>query len=95
MTTMTTASDSPSAEAAGPARGSMHTLDRAGDLRVTWDPASESEVAEARRTFADLTGRGYLAYKTEGKRGSRQGEQIRSFDPAAERIVLVRPLQGG
>jgi len=35
-----------------------------------------------------------MAYKAEGKNGER-GEQIRKFDPDAERIILAKPLVGG
>lgn len=72
----------------------MHTLDRTGDQRVMWDAGSKEEVAAARDTFDRLVKAGYLAYKAEGKKGE-QGEQIRKFDPDAERIILVRPHQGG
>lgn len=74
--------------------GEMSTLDRTGDTRVMWDAGNDEEVKVAQKTFDDLTRKGYLAYRAEGKRG-HQGEQIRSFDPAAERIILVRPNQGG
>jgi hypothetical protein len=72
----------------------MHTLDRTGDQRVIWDSDQEEEVAAARETFKRLTKAGYLAYRAEGKKGEK-GEQIREFDPDAERIILVRPHQGG
>lgn len=72
----------------------MHTLDRTGDQRVMWDSDNEDEVAAAERTFRDLTSKGYMAYKAEGKRGT-QGEQIRTFDSEAERIILVAPHAGG
>lgn len=75
-------------------RGLMHTLDRSGDTRVMWDRGNPDEVTTARRTFTDLTRKGYLAYRAEGKQGER-GEQIREFDPAAERIILVKPNVGG
>jgi len=74
--------------------GEMSTLDRSGDQRVMWDAGNPDEVAAARRTFDDLTGKGYLAYRAEGKKG-HQGTQIREFDPAAERIILVKPSAGG
>jgi hypothetical protein len=72
----------------------MHTLDRTGDQRVMWDADHTEEVAAARDTFDRLVKAGYLAYRAEGKKGER-GEQIRKFDAAAERIILVRPHQGG
>jgi hypothetical protein len=74
--------------------GLMSTLGRSGDVRAMWDRKNKDEVAAARRQFEDLTGRGYMAYRAEGKKGER-GEQIREFDPKAERIILVKPLAGG
>jgi hypothetical protein len=74
--------------------GLLSTLDKTGDTRVMWDRGNDDEVATAQKTFDDLTKKGYLAYKAEGKDG-RQGEQIRRFDPKAERIILVAPLVGG
>jgi len=67
---------------------------RQGDHRIMWDRGNADEVAAARKAFRDLTGKGFLAYRAEGKRGD-QGEQIREFEPEAERIILVRPVQGG
>jgi hypothetical protein len=72
----------------------MHTLDRTGDQKVMWDSSSTDEVDAARETFKRLTKAGYLAYRAEGKKGE-QGTQIREFDPDAERIILVKPHQGG
>lgn len=74
--------------------GLMHTLDKSGDVRQMWDKGNEDEVTAARRQFDELVGKGYLAYKAEGKDG-RQGKQIRKFDPDAERIILVKQLVGG
>lgn len=71
----------------------LQTLDRSGDTKVIWDRTNADEVAVAQRTFRDLTRKGYLAYKAD-KRGD-QGEQIREFNPDAERIILVPPSQGG
>jgi len=74
--------------------GLMSTLDRSGDVRQMWDRRNKDEVDAARKQFRELTRKGYLAYKAEGKDG-HQGEQIREFDPDAERIILVKPLVGG
>jgi hypothetical protein len=75
--------------------GMMSTLKAEhGDLRVMWDPAVQDEVEAARAQFDELRGKGYLAYRAQGRRGSR-GEVIREFDPDAERIILVRQNVGG
>jgi len=75
-------------------RGIMHELDKTGDTRVMWDRGNEDEVAAARRQFEDLTKKGFIAYRAEGKEGTR-GEVIRKFDKDAERIILVKQLVGG
>jgi hypothetical protein len=77
-------------------KGLLHLMDRdAGDLRAMWDKNNPDEVAAARRMFEDLVGKKkYLAFKAEGKRGS-EGEQLRTFDPAAERIIFHRQNKGG
>jgi hypothetical protein len=73
----------------------MHTLDHTGDQRVMWDSGNKDEVEAARRTFDDLVGnKKYLAYRAEGKKGEK-GEQLRKFDPEAERIILVKQHVGG
>jgi hypothetical protein len=74
--------------------GLMHELNKTGDTRVMWDRANSDEVAAARAQFEALTKKGFIAYRAEGKEGTR-GEVIRKFDPEAERIILVRQLVGG
>lgn len=73
----------------------MHKLTpEDGDVPIMWDKNNPDEVATAERAFNELTGKGHLAYKAEGKRGER-GRQLRRFDPDAERIILVAPHAGG
>jgi hypothetical protein len=68
---------------------------RHGDLRVMWDRENREEVAAARETFDRMTaGEGHIAYKAVGKKGDL-GEQMRTFDPAAERIIMVKQNRGG
>jgi len=74
--------------------GLMHELDKTGDTRVMWDRGNKDEVEAARRQFTDLKKKGFIAYRAEGKEGTR-GEVIRDFDPDAERIILVKQLVGG
>lgn len=78
-----------------PGHGMMHTATREdGDQRIMWDRNNEDEVADARRSFRDLTRKGYSAFVAEGKKGD-QGKRLTEFDPDAERIILVKPNQGG
>lgn len=74
-------------------RGVMHVQDDTGDTRVQWDPNKPEEVEGARRQFETLTKGGYLAYKVMA--GGGKGEQIRDFDPSAEKIILAAPMAGG
>lgn len=73
--------------------GQMRELNESGDSTVSWDSDNAEEVQAARATFDRLVGKGFMAYKVTGK--DRRGEQIRSFDPKAERIMLVPAMQGG
>jgi len=68
-------------------------LDHTGDTKTVWDRRNEAEVTAAKAQFEALTGAGYLAFSV-AKDGSK-GEQIREFDPDAEKIILSPPLVGG
>lgn len=65
-----------------------------GDTKLMWDADNKDETEAARATFDRLTGKGFVAFKAEGKDGHK-GEQIRRFDPAIERIILIPAMQGG
>lgn len=73
--------------------GEMAIMDLSGDTKVTWDHSKPEEVDAARATFDALRKKGYAAFSVS-KDGSK-GEQIRTFDPAAERIILAPALVGG
>jgi len=78
-----------------PGHGMMHTTTHEdGDQRVMWDRNNQDEVDAARRTFDDLISKGYSGFVAEGKQGD-QGKRLRRFDPDAERIILIKPNQGG
>lgn len=79
-----------------PGKGLLSVTDPdAGDLRTMWDKGNPDEVAAARGQFDELVKKKkYLAYRAVGKQGD-QGEQIREFDPEAERIIFVKQNRGG
>jgi hypothetical protein len=77
-----------------PFTGQMHDLNEKGDTKIVWSADNPDEVAIAKTAFDAARKKGMLAYKAEGRKGER-GSQIREFDPDAERIILVKPLQGG
>lgn len=73
--------------------GTLATLGRQGDVRQTWNPENEAEVAAARATFDRLRGQGHLAFRVQ--EGGGKGDQIREFDPDAAKIILAPPMRGG
>ena len=73
--------------------GVMRIMGRPGDTKLIWDAAVEDEVAAAKKTFDDLTKKGFLAYKVAA--GGKAGDRTKTFDPAAEKIILVPPMAGG
>lgn len=74
--------------------GCISTLNTSGDTPTMWDTRNPAEVEAARRVFAQATASGKLAFKTTSK-DPNTGDQIREFEPTAERIVVMNPLQGG
>lgn len=74
--------------------GELAVMDHTGDTKLMWDSDNETEVANARRTFDEMKKKGFTAYSVYGKDGAK-GEQIREFDPKAEKIILVPQMQGG
>jgi hypothetical protein len=74
--------------------GTLATMGCSGDTKVIWDADNADEVAAAQRTFDDLKKKGFLAFAVTGAKGAK-GDQIREFDPEAERIIMAPPMQGG
>jgi len=73
--------------------GEMATLSKLGDVRIIWNPDIPAEVAAAKKSFDDLTKKGHLAFAV--RRTGDKGDQIREFDPDAEKIILAPPMRGG
>ncbi len=57
------------------------------------DRRDANHGANARRTFDDLKRKGFAAFAV-GAKGEKT-TQIREFDPAAEKIIMVPALAGG
>ena len=73
--------------------GELRVMGREGDVRTTWDRNNPDEVATARATFDEMTGKGHWAYAV--RRDGSKGEMIRKFDPNMEKIILAPRMQGG
>jgi hypothetical protein len=72
----------------------MHVLDSGGDTKIMWNADNHDEVQAAKAHFKLLREKHYLAFKAEGREGTR-GTQINEFDPDLERIIMVPRSVGG
>jgi len=76
--------------------GHMAVMSEEGDTTHAWDKNNPADVAIARRTFNKFRQMGYAAFLTKTVNGvETKDEQIKEFDPEAERIIFVPQLQGG
>lgn len=67
-----------------------------GDIAMTWDPAKKKEVAEAKKVFDELLGKGYRAWRVDVAKDKRdETTMLKEFDPEAAEIVVLPPLTGG
>lgn len=77
----------------------LQIMDHSGHTTMEFDAKTEAgadhpAVKEAMEKFNELIGRKYTA----GKRvpgGDGKFELVRKFDPLAEEIIMMPPLQGG
>lgn len=76
-------------------RHTISVMGPQGDIEISWNPNEPIEVANAKRTFEEMTGgKKYAAFKM--REGGQKGEQIRGgFNPNDKRILLVPPIAGG
>jgi len=72
----------------------MAVTDETGDTKIMWSKDNEDEIEVARATFKKMKDKGYTAFRVTGKNGE-PGEQMREFDPDAERIIFTKPQAGG
>lgn len=89
------------------AKRTLSILNGSGDTKLSWDPASPADVAQAREQVAALKEKGYQFFLTRGTQPDEVeaglGELLvrRIEDPVAEpqaegeRAVGVRPMAGG
>lgn len=73
--------------------GELRILGTDGDIRVTWNAGSADEIARAKRAFDEKREEGFLATRTT--RQGIEGQRIHAFDPEAEVIFLIPPVEGG
>jgi hypothetical protein len=75
--------------------GIMRILDHSGDTAVTWNLDDETTVLVAEELFERLMAESKMAFARSTGAPADEAERIRRFDPAAEEIIWVRPIQGG
>jgi hypothetical protein len=66
---------------------------KAGDTKIMWDSDNQDEVGTARDTFTKLIKAGYKAFSV--KRDGEAGREVKEFDPAAEKLILIPQMRGG
>lgn len=77
-----------------PVTGTLHVMAAGkGDVRSMWDRNNPDEVAAARKTFDELRGKGYLAFRVDAV--GDKGVQITTFEPDAGKVIMSPPLRGG
>jgi hypothetical protein len=75
--------------------GTMRILDHTGDTAVTWDLDDESTIRAAEEIFEREAAQAKMAFARSMGAPVEEAERIRRFDPSAEEIIWVRPIQGG
>ena len=71
-------------------------LDSTGDTVVDWAPGDTDTEREAEVLFRSLVlGERRMAFARPVGAPAEEAVQIRAFDPQAEEILIVRPIQGG
>ena len=73
--------------------GVLRILGPSGDTRVAWDPADLHEVDDVRRRFDEIIRDGYLVFELDPQ--TKEGSQVRTFDPDVRELRAFRPLAGG
>jgi len=75
--------------------GALRVLNEHGDAAVAWAVEEEESTALAEAEFDRLRGEGAMAFARQCDASAEEAVLIRSFDPSAAEIIVVRPLAGG
>ncbi len=73
--------------------GILRILGPYGDVKVTWKPGVGEEVDEVRRRFDEIVEQGYLVFELDPV--TKEGRQVRRFDPSSDELRAFRPMVGG
>ena len=73
--------------------GRMHLLNHTGHSTLEWDALDQASVDAAIAEFEKQLDSGLFPFKRDAPGGAAQ--RIDTFDPTAEEILWLSPLQGG
>jgi hypothetical protein len=73
--------------------GVLRILGPTGDETLTWDEKVEPDVEEVRRRFDDIVRQGYLVFELD--EATKEGRQVRRFEPEFRQLRAFRPMVGG
>lgn len=73
--------------------GVLRILGPSGDVAAGWRPDVEEDVERVRQQFDDIIRQGYLVFELDEE--TKEGRQVRTFDPAARELRAFRPMVGG
>ena len=71
----------------------MDVMDTSGHSKHIWSSDSPDEVKSMKDLFESLTKKGYRAFHVN--KAGDEGKVMKDFDPDAEKMILVPPIQGG
>jgi len=76
--------------------GKLRVLDSTGDTVLDWDVEDNEAVREAELLFRRLVDdERRMAFARPADGTAADAELIRAFDPSADEILMVKPIQGG
>lgn len=70
----------------------LRVLNKSGDTTLEWDVEDAASVEVVKAQFNEIIKGGYMAFSVTSP---TSGEQIRTFDPEAEEIIMTAPMVGG
>lgn len=73
--------------------GEMQFLNETGHSTLAWSPTDEASTEIAEAEFEKLLHEGYVAFQREHR--EKEATRVDSFNPSADEILWLRPLQGG
>jgi len=73
--------------------GVLRILGPNGDTRIDWHASVPAEVDDVRARFDEIIREGYLVFELDEH--TKEGRQVRTFDPQSTQLRAFRPLSGG